>query len=115
VGISDIPKTHDLEPEAIVIGTTTVGSTAGQAGNPSPGPADAGVALSTTRAAELIPTPHAPTDKGKLVGALLIRNPKITTSLAPLPAVRRESATTMAMLREQVGQFMQQRLLDLSL
>jgi hypothetical protein len=49
------------------------------------------------------------------VGALLIGNPKITAGLAPLHAVRREPATAMAMLGEQVGQFMEQGLLHLGL
>ena len=89
-----------------------MGPTAGQAGNPPPGPADSRMALPATRTAELIATSHAPTNKGKLVGAFLIRNPKIPASLAPLHAVRRESATTMAMLCKEVRQLMEQGLPD---
>jgi hypothetical protein len=103
---------QNLKTEAFVISTTTVSTTASQAGDPSPGSADARVTLSTTRATELIATPHAPTNKGKLVGALLIRNPKIAAGLAPLHAVRREFATPISVLSEQVSQFMKQGFLD---
>jgi hypothetical protein len=46
------------------------------------------------------------------VGALLIRNPKIAAGLAPLHAVRQESATPISVLSKQVSQFMKQGLLD---
>ena len=71
--------------------------------------------MAASRTSETITALHPTTDKGKLMGALLVGNSQIDAGLAPLGTMGGNPAPAMAMLGKKVGQFVKQCLLHLIL
>jgi hypothetical protein len=55
---------------------------------------------------------HGAAGQGKIVGALLVRQSKISAGAAPLGAVGLDAPATRAVMGEQVREFMSQRARD---
>ena len=90
-------------------------ATAGKTGHFPPRQPDALVALPASRTAEPVTAYHTAALEGKLMSPPLAGNPEIAASLSPLPTVGLQTTATMTVLREQMGQLMAKRFLDLLL
>jgi len=73
------------------------------------------MALAASGATEAIAAFHSSTDEGELVGTLLVRNPEVNTGLTPLGTMRGKPAAPVTVLRNEVGEFMEEGLLHLGL
>jgi len=89
---------------------------AGEAGDPPPGSPDAFVSFTASRTTESIASSHAATPEGKLMGAGLVRNPKITAGHPPLGTVGIQSSsadTPVTVVGQKMSQLMEQGFLNL--
>lgn len=88
---------------------------AGEAGHTAARQADARMAVTAGGATQKIAAFHASALERKLMSPAFILNPEIATSLSPFHTMGLQTTATMTVLREQMGQLMAKRFLDLLL